>query len=103
MNVYISGPVSGIENYEENFRSISEIVKSRGLTPISVLDFSVLKLDSFKWSDCMKICISMLEHCDCVLMLDGWRLSVGATIEKAWATKMGMPVYYSVDELFHSL
>lgn len=94
---YISGPVSGVDNFEDNFIQAKKAIEASGHTSLSILDCSAFKHDRFKWSDCMKFCIEMLEKCDCILMMNGWRTSVGATIERAWAEKIGIPVYYEVE------
>lgn len=99
MVIYISGPVSGVPNYRESFVKAKTALEAQGYETMSILDCDFLQKDSFKWSDCMKFCIAMLEKCDGILMLRGWRTSVGATIEKAWAEKLGIPVY---EELFFS-
>lgn len=99
MLLYISGPVSGVPDFEKYFNMAKEIIESYGHESLSVLDCSAFKHDSFKWSDCMKFCIEMLEKCDGIVMLPDWRTSVGATIEQAWAKKIGIPVYHGVEDI----
>jgi len=42
---------------------------------------------------------NLLEHCDAILMLDGWQHSEGAKKEFAWAGKLNISTYFSVDDL----
>ena len=99
MFVYLSGPVTGIDDYAERFNKAQEAVSGKGYDPVSPISVVALRGSIFTWSDCMKVCISLMEKCDCMVMLDGWRTSVGARIEHAWAEKIGLPVYDGTDSL----
>ena len=99
MIVYISGPVTGVDNFEEAFQKATNAVEGKGHTVVSPLSCGVLKEEIYGWSDCMKVCIALMERCNGIVMLDGWRTSVGARIEKLWAEKVGLNIYYGVDEL----
>ena len=43
--------------------------------------------------------LDILQQCDCILMMPGWERSTGATAERQFALKMGIPVYHSIDAL----
>ena len=103
MIIYISGPVSGVKNFEEPFNRAKEAIEVRGYETLSILDCEFMQKDAFKWSDCMKFCIAMLEKCCGIVMLDGWKTSVGATIEKAWAEKLGIRVYDGFESIYTEL
>lgn len=99
MVVYIAGPVSGVKNYEVAFKEAKSYLECLGHETMCILDCDFLKKDRFSWSDCMKICLEMLEKCDCIVLLNGWKTSVGATIEKAWAEKLHKHIYYGVGDM----
>lgn len=40
----------------------------------------------------LKGTLALMRRCDAVLMIDGWRQSIGATEERAEAMRLGMPV-----------
>jgi len=41
----------------------------------------------------------MLERCDAICMISGWKNSRGAQIEHSRAIELGMPIYYGPDEV----
>jgi hypothetical protein len=43
--------------------------------------------------------LDILHQCDYILMMDGWQKSSGATEERAFAQKHGIPVFYSIEAL----
>jgi len=43
--------------------------------------------------------LAWLEVCDAILMLPGWETSKGAVIEHQRAAELGMPIYYSIEEV----
>lgn len=51
------------------------------------------------WEDFMRNCLTMLERCDAICLLEGWEQSHGANMEKTFAQAHDMPIYYGVDEL----
>ena len=40
-----------------------------------------------------------LRKCDCILMTKGWEKSTGSVAEKKLAEELGLPVFYSIDEV----
>lgn len=92
MLIYISGPISGISNYKENFLKTKKMLEGKGFEVLSVLDVPCLEKDCFTWSDCMRFALDLLEKCDKLYLLEGWEHSAGARIEKMWAEKLGIGV-----------
>lgn len=93
MLIYISGPVSGISNYKENFLKVKKLLESKGFKTLSILDVPCLGDGCFTWSDCMKVAITLLEKCDKIYLMDGWQQSSGARIEKIWAERTNKGIY----------
>ena len=50
--------------------------------------------DDYMKGDCM-----IVQRCDGVVMLENWRESNGASIERQVAIENGIPVFYSIEEL----
>lgn len=55
-----------------------------------------LPIDYHYWIDGTA---ELLKKCDAILMLPGWEESSGARGEKEIAEKLGIPVFYNVDEI----
>lgn len=53
-------------------------------------------LDEDKWTD---ICMSFLPMCNAILMTAGWEHSEGSRRELAEAERLGLAVYYSIEEV----
>jgi len=47
-----------------------------------------------------KYSMAWLDKCDALLVLPRWRKSVGVKEEVEKAKKLGMPIFYSIDDLF---
>lgn len=110
--VYISGPISGIEdanrkafkdaedrltkmNFEvinpHNLFSQEEMNKLEHDVTTKVISFDQL------WSVCMKRDIKALMDCEFVAVLPYWESSRGANLEIAIAKAVGMPIINAVN------
>lgn len=100
MKVYISGPITGIENYEKNFQKAEDFLRKRGLevvNPVKIgktLEEGGLKLEH---ADYMRADIAELMKCDAIYMLDGSEDSKGACCEYCIARCLGMLVIRTAD------
>ena len=103
--VYISGPMSGIENLnKEAFDEVEALLTGKGFEVINPY-----KLDggdhSKPWLHYIKRDIDYIALCDVLIVLEGWRDSFGAMIEILVASKLGLQIIYitrktKLDELF---
>lgn len=91
MIVYLSGPITGNDNYAEDFSRWEGIVKEKGDSPINPAKLG-LGLNETSY---MPICLSMLEQADAILLLPGWANSKGANLEHAYATYQKKEVLYA--------
>lgn len=100
--IYISGPISGNLYWKSNFIYAGRLVKSRlkDYKAVNPLRFNLAYNPRTTWADQMIVCLRNLEHCDAILMLDGWEKSKGACIEKLFAEKLGLEVMYEKDYKF---
>jgi len=84
MKVFISGPMSGIEDFNRPaFYEAERKLKEAGY---SVFNPAWLLVDE-KWSfdDLMHVDLAALSRCDAVYQLPGWEKSVGACCEYQYA------------------
>lgn len=97
--VYISGPMSGIPNYnKESFSKAMDYIKDMGfdcINPVDIcseLSFLPTDTEDIKWKECMKLDIKALLGCSDIFLLPGWNQSRGAKLEYTLAVAMGLGV-----------
>ena len=84
MRVYISGGISGVENYKDNFNRAQKELKQQGHEVINPSAFDEL-LPNLTYEEFMKFDIFLLNMCDAIYMLKGWEKSCGANREYGYA------------------
>jgi hypothetical protein len=112
LKVYISGPIAGYPNRnEEAFRAAAMRVRRRGHAPVVPLDIPPWVHDGPcprgytggepGHSSCcfLRADLAVLGQCDAILMLEKWEWSQGGTLEHRFAIMTGVPVYYFVGAL----
>ena len=89
--VYISGPITGVENGNaEMFMKASVQIANRGDLPINP---HWLKHDHDKsWLNYMRVDIIALIDCDGVMVLPGFTESRGAMIEHELGRSLGLQI-----------
>lgn len=85
MKVYISGKITGDDDYKEKFKKAEERLRSKGY---AVMNPAILP-DGFGYKEYMWICLAMLDVCDAIYMLNDWYDSRGAIEEYQNALSMG--------------
>ena len=93
MRVYISGGITGIENYSQIFKRKQEELEELGYEVLNPALLGLLMPTSATWKEYMALCIPMLKMCDCIYMLNGWEKSKGAKKEYNYALKRGINIF----------
>jgi hypothetical protein len=88
--VYIAGKINGLKNYREIFKAVEDELLAEGN---AVMNPAVLG-EGFSYETYMPICLSMLQACDTVLMLNNWKDSKGAKVEHEYAKLQGKKIIY---------
>ena len=85
MRVYISGGISGVEDYKKKFADAEQALSLEGHQP-----FNPTKLDfpNLDYEEYMKLDFCLLDMCDAIYMLKGWQKSCGANREYGYALGM---------------
>ena len=99
MRVYISGGITGVENYKHYFDKAEEKLKSEGHEVINPAVFDEL-LPKLTYEEFMKFDIFLLDMCDAIYMLKGWQKSRGANREYGYALAMDKIILEEQDGLF---
>ena len=84
MRVYISGGITGVENYKQFFDETEKKLKSEGHEVINPTSFDSV-LPQLTYEEFMKFDIFLLDMCDAIYMLKGWQKSCGANREYGYA------------------
>lgn len=92
--LYIAGPITDVPDYKGRFAAAADYAHAAGWQPINPAALP----SGMTESAYMDICCAFVRNCDAVLMLDGWRNSVGAHIEHDLAFKCGKRIMYELKE-----
>ena len=98
MRFYISGPITGLPpgKAEKLFTDAEKVLIHHGHTYIN--PERCLRSVELDHDDYLPINMAMLKQCAAIVMLDGWRQSVGACMEIGMAMAMGKRVFYLISE-----
>ena len=100
--VYISGPITGVKDWQQKFDSAYKTLKEKGFACIhnpreiseGVNTLFQVTRKTPEYKDYMKADLKMLLASDVIYMLKGWQKSKGAKLEHSIALALGMGVIY---------
>lgn len=86
MKIYISGRITGVENFEDRFKEAElklrkEYPDAEIVNPIIIGKEVEEQIINPTWNDYMRNCIKHLVECDSIYLLDDWKNSKGARLE----------------------
>lgn len=85
MKVYISGPITGTEDYMERFARAEAKLKAEGYEVINPAEVNSHLPKGTTYEEYMKMAMMLLGMCDSVYMLKNWIESKGAMQEFNYA------------------
>ncbi len=85
MRVYLSGPITGVKNYRERFSEAASRLEREKLDVVNPAELCWVLPASTTWDEIMRIDLQLLDLCDAIVMLPGWRKSLGAQREYGYA------------------
>lgn len=104
MRIYISGPITGVEERERNLRFFKASERLRSdphygdaelFIPLTANEQMPLW---FSHADYMRVSLTELDICDAVYFIRGWEKSLGCCEEHGYALGKGKTVIYEEDE-----
>ena len=99
LRIYISGPMSGKENYLNDFLQATQTIRSAGHIPVNPAALETVYPDADR-EEYLKFDLMLLAACDAVYFLPGWRESRGANREYGYALGLDKIILKEGDELY---
>ena len=94
MRVYISGPITKDKDFYEKFNNAETKLKEAGYEVVNPAKIGVLLPTSFTHGDYMDIDYALMQKCEVIYLLKGWKTSLGAVNELSYARQRGMKILY---------
>jgi hypothetical protein len=87
---YIAGPITGVKSYQHDFATAEWRLNQKGH-----IAFNPAVLPNGLPHDVyMPICYAMMDACEAVYFLNGWRDSAGARMEYEYAVSRKMKIQF---------
>lgn len=92
--IYIAGKVTGLPELEViiKFAAAKKAIEDMGFEVVNPVE--VVKNFNTPWNEAMKLCITALLDCNCMVLLPCWKDSKGARLEKDIAHSFGMELLF---------
>lgn len=91
LRVYISGRISGNENYIRDFEDaeqyVSMMFRAKAVNPVRETPVG-------SYGEMIAADIRLLDKCDAIFMMKGWEYSQGARLEHDYAAAVGKEIIY---------
>ena len=99
MKIYISGAITNNPNYKEDFERAEDYLQ-REYPSADIINPALVNSylpKSTTYEEYMKMCFCMLDMCEAIFMLKGWRKSCGANRELGYAIAKKKNVFYEYE------
>ena len=97
MRVYISGAITGTDDYMERFAKAEKELTGQGYSVINPAKVNSQLPEDTTYEEYMKMCFCMLDMCEAIYMLKGWKKSCGANRELRYAMANKKTVFYECE------
>lgn len=85
MKIYISGAITGTDDYMERFAKAEKELTEQGYSVVNPAKVNAQLPEDTTHEEYMKISICLLDMCDSIYMLKDWNKSYGANCELGFA------------------
>ena len=90
--IYLSGAITGVQDYKRDFDSVESNLNDLGMDRIINPAWLDMVIEKGDYEEYMKACLNLVDMCDIVIMLPGWEKSAGANREMGYALGKGKVV-----------
>lgn len=94
MKIYISGAITGTDNYMERFAKAEKKLTEQGYSVVNPAKVNAQLPEDTDYEGYMKMSLCMLDMCEAIYMLKGWDKSCGANREYGYALAKDMIIMY---------
>lgn len=97
MKIYISGAITGTDNYMERFAKAEKELTEQGYSVVNPAKVNAQLPEDTSYEEYMKMCFCMLDMCEAIFMLRGWEKSCGSNRELGYAIAKKKTVFYEYE------
>ena len=101
MKIYISGAITGTDDYMERFTKAEKELTEQGYSVVNPAKVNAQLPEDTNYEEYMKMSFCMLDMCDAIYMLNGWEESRGANREYGYAIAKGKEVIFESEGDLH--
>lgn len=103
MKIYISGRITGTENYLERFAKTETLLTKIGDTVINPAKINAQLPENTDYDDYMRLSFVLLDMADAIYMMNGWEKSKGARMELLKAYQTGKRIIFEGEDRYVGL
>lgn len=92
MRIYISGAITGTEDFRERFLEAEKELIAAGYDTVNPARLNDIMPKNATYDEYMKMSFELLGMCDAIYMLKGWEESKGANREYGFAVAKDMRI-----------
>lgn len=94
MKIYISGPITGTEDYMERFQTAEEKLAAEGHMVYNPAALNDRMPEGTTYEEYMQTSFCLLDIAEAIYMMDGWEKSKGALREMHYACAKEKSVFF---------
>ena len=94
MKVYISGAITGTDDYMERFAKAEKELTEQGYSVVNPAKVNAQLPEDTGYEEYMRMSFCMLSMCEAIYLLRGFEKSRGAKRELEFAKSEGMEIMY---------